>query len=344
MSQKSSTRTSVGKQRRRQSRQASRAPVRELRQDARSVTVHRRELWYTISTLGLTRLTFSDVQFPIWFGQFCRLYETYELLDAKIIVKSAYNSLANGLSTVSYNNNKQQGPPASPEYMLQQVGARQERINKTIEVNLHPSIFRATPTRRFTSGTNSYLFHADIWIASSDRIQPVSVYLEYTARFHTPQADEQLTTVYGISREYSGSQTFFHDPEVKQFEDGWGVRVQPGEEYELAFTFQPTDAEGAAHKIGFWNDGDEQTMAIAEFSEKLWSNGMATQLQGVNPPTGATWSAVGRPAEALLSTTQSEVPSTRLRITARNVLSTALWLCLRYGMDRITSASWTRVN
>lgn len=240
-----------------------------------SCRVRRTELWATIDTTGNHRITFSDLYFPIWFGQISRLYETYSINAAKLVVKSAYNSLANGLLTLSFNNNPNQGPAPGPEAMLQQQGARQERISKTVEVQLPGYIFRSTPTRRFTVGPQSYLFDADLYVATTDPAQPVSVYLEYDAVFHTPQAPiasaVSTATITRLNNGYNGVGT-------ATYEGAEGVWISPGDTVSLTTSRDP-------FSITDRRDGGEPYVTLSQIAAGEQYQVTGTQPNGISIAT-----------------------------------------------------------
>lgn len=190
-----------------------------------SLRVRHRELWRTIDSKGSHRFTFDEVGFPIWFRRVSGLYETYRLHNCRIRLQPAYNSLSSGLLTLSYNTNASQAEPTGPAEMLQQARAIQRRINESVTMDIPAFVFRQTPTRRFTSGPNSYMFDIDVYVQSADTVQPISVFIEYDATFQTPQP-AILNTVY--QGYYYRRDNDIYTTNLDRTTDGWALTIKPG--------------------------------------------------------------------------------------------------------------------
>lgn len=186
------------------------------------------------------------MDFPPWFSAIARLYETYEVHSMRVEVIPSYNDLANGLLTVSYNTNPDDKEPDSPEEMLAQFRSRQERVSRSFAITIPGSVFARTPSRRFTAGPQSFLFHADIWVAA-ETIQPITIRLTYDVTFHTPQIRDAEPTK---SVQYTRANGINHWSGLDSSVTGRiGTTVNPGESFNASVTGTTTPGSSDAVTI-----------------------------------------------------------------------------------------------
>lgn len=219
-----------------------------LKRGNESLFVRRSEVWHTITTVGHTRYTFQNVDFPAWFGAISRLYETFQLEHITIRAIPAYNRLADGLLTISYNTNQTDPVPTSPAELLQQFRSRQSRISETTSITIPGSVFRGTPTARFTSGPTSYLFDLDVWVEATTA-QSVTIQVSYGCLFRTPQPPRALTETTGGAYTATGTNPTTYGAAINGSQ-GPRIRVPYGETVHTNLAIQaPTTGSSTLNYV-----------------------------------------------------------------------------------------------
>lgn len=159
----------------------------------RSSRIHRRELWFEVSTTGTGSKSFDSDHFPLWFNNYSKLYETYRMRNIRVHWTSGYSQFAGGYVYASYNTNPSQvGEAFSPETIFAQQNAGRSKLSANGTITIPPSAYLQQPNRRQCSGPNSFLFEFRYYISANNiNDDPpsgsITFWIEYDCTFYTPQ-------------------------------------------------------------------------------------------------------------------------------------------------------------
>lgn len=209
------------------------------------------------------------MDFPLWFGAVARLYETYEFTKVRIHLISPFSTFTSGLVTLSFNNNPTDTPPVTAAEMLQQLGARQTHIARNLTIDIPPSVWRQTPSRRFTYGVQSYSFDIDV-LTESVTTGQFTLIIEYGVTFHTPQtrpSESAIATATFTATTQRGQSTtpgsVSYSIGSQRGATGLGVELQPGQGCTIAANTTRVDS---TETRTVWLGTQDQLLARSEYT------------------------------------------------------------------------------